>query len=149
MRAYFKSQAFWYEQKLVICKLSNLYLWAVILFRNVEHCGISSALGINSRNSGIRRKSGIVWSRNRWEFLGILSDTGIAIYNILLSWLLHLVMIQFQSEIPESLGIPCNSAQFRLDTIPGIPDRNWTVFRWNNLQAYHNAWGWGQTCDFG
>jgi hypothetical protein len=24
---------------------------AVILFRNVEHCGISSALGINSRNS--------------------------------------------------------------------------------------------------
>jgi hypothetical protein len=25
------------------------------------------------------------------------------------------------------------------DPIPGIPDRNWTVFRWNNLQAYHNA----------
>jgi hypothetical protein len=122
----------------------------VILFHNVEHCGINSALGIDSINS---RNSEIGWNRNRWEFLGIPSDSGIAISNIILLWLLHLLMIKFQSgipefrAIPESVRIPYNSAQFCLDTIPGIPARNWIVFRWNNLQAYHNAWDWEQTCD--
>ncbi len=54
----------------------------VILFHNVEHCGISFALGINSINYG---NSGIGCNRNRWEFLGVPSDSGIAISNIILS----------------------------------------------------------------
>ncbi len=45
------------EQVYINQDLMNLFprssyrSWAVILFRNVEHCGISSTLGINSGNS--------------------------------------------------------------------------------------------------
>jgi hypothetical protein len=45
-------------------------IWAVILFRNVEHCGISSTLGMNSGNSGIGSNLNSVWFRNQfYQFL--------------------------------------------------------------------------------
>jgi len=71
---------------------------AVILVRNGEHCGINSGIGSNM-NFGIRQNSRMGWNRSRMEFLGIPSDSGITISNIILSWLLHLVMIQFLTGI--------------------------------------------------
>ena len=50
---------------------------AVILFRDVEHCGIDSAPGINSTDSGIEITSNFPRFRNRWEFRGIRSNSAI------------------------------------------------------------------------
>ncbi len=51
---------------------------AVTLFLNVEHCGISSALGINSITSG---NSEIGWNRNWWELIPECSTSRNRIYS--------------------------------------------------------------------
>jgi hypothetical protein len=68
--------------------------------------------------------------RNRTEFrefLGISSNSGITTSNMILSSLTHLVTTEFRSGIPElsETGIGRNYVQFLLDSIPGIPFRNW------------------------
>jgi hypothetical protein len=67
----------------------------------------NSGIGISSQNSGIgisSRNSGI--GRSSWEFRAIPELEPIP-------------------RIPESVGIPYNSVQFRVDAIAGIPFRNW------------------------
>jgi hypothetical protein len=123
---------------------------AVILFRNVEHCGISSALGINSGNSGIGSNylegegdMMITQFRNRTEFrelLGISSNSGITISNMIVSSLTHLVTTQFRSGIPElsETGIGRNSTEFH-----PIPARLNSRNSVQELDAIARVWGWG------
>ncbi len=46
------------------------------------------------------------------------------------------------SEFQEVPGIPSDSAQFRFDSIPGIPYWNWLCLGETNLQSQQYAWGW-------
>ncbi len=136
---------------------------AVILFRNVEHCGISSApepVPSSSRNSIViqynRPYSSLTEFRQFPEFpelspdgiptnsrnSGIASNSGITqnsgnyfrFRNQTKSLGIPGNSVQFRLH-----SIPGNSAQFRLHSIPGIPCRNCLLIPETNLRSQQYA----------